>query len=333
MPFISYAQNFEDVLLWRVLKGVQRGVYLDVGASHPIADSVTYAFYERGWRGINIEPVAADYALLQEHRPGDINLNLAAGDRKAVLPLFQFGVRGLATLSQLVTERHRKLGLAATRVDVQVVPLRDICAEHVTGEIHFLKIDVEGSEADVLRGMDFTRWRPWVLLIEATMPNSQEQTHLAWEPLLLEQGYVYCYFDGLSRYYVASERERSLAPSLACQPNVFDDFTTAQLVRTQSALEAAQAQATEVSQRWLAVPDGPALVGRLIDLEKRVASMEAELIAAREAWGAAEVAKLAHRQVILDLEDRIATMMADPYFRTRETIRALTQRLGMRSHQ
>ena len=85
MTFTSYAQNCEDVLLWRVLKGVHRGVYVDVGASHPVVDSVTFAFYERGWRGINIEPVAADHALLQLYRPGDINLQLAAGDRTTTL--------------------------------------------------------------------------------------------------------------------------------------------------------------------------------------------------------------------------------------------------------
>ncbi len=56
MTFISYAQNFEDVMLWRALKHVERGFYIDVGAFSPDLDSVTRAFSERGWRGINIEP-------------------------------------------------------------------------------------------------------------------------------------------------------------------------------------------------------------------------------------------------------------------------------------
>lgn len=330
--FISYAQNFEDVLLWRVFKDVQRGVYLDVGASHPVADSVTYAFYERGWRGINIEPVASDHALLEEHRPGDINLNLAAGDKETTLPLYQFGVRGLATLSRSVTEHHRKSGLMANTVDVKVVPLRDICAEHVTSEIHFLKIDVEGSEADVLRGMDFQRWRPWVLLIEATLPNSQEPSHLAWEPLLLEQGYVYCYFDGLSRYYVAKEKERTIAPILSCQPNVFDHFMTAPLARAQGELETARAQVEAVTKRWEAAPDGPALIRRVAELESTISALQTELAAARESWTTLEAAHLVARRTIAELEGRIAGLRADPYFKTGETIRALTQRLAKRSH-
>lgn len=333
MTFTSYAQNCEDVLLWRVLKGVPRGVYVDVGASHPVIDSVTFAFYERGWRGINIEPVAADHALLQLYRPGDINLQLAAGDRNTTLPLYQFGVRGLATLSETVTERHRQKGLAATPTEVKMVPLRDICAEHVAADIHFLKIDVEGSEASVLRGMDFARWRPWVLLIEATAPNSQEATHSEWEPLLFEQGYQYCYFDGLSRYYVASERAATLAPLLTCQANVFDDFSPAKVASSAREIGELKQRLEEAERRWDSIDDGSAVRARIESLENQLAAREAELAAAREAWASSEVAHQAARQAISDLEARLAALKADPYFRTGETIRALTQRLGGRSNQ
>lgn len=333
MTFTSYAQNCEDVLLWRVLKSVHRGVYVDVGASHPVIDSVTFAFYERGWRGINIEPVAADHALLQQHRPGDINLQLAAGDRITTLPLYQFGVRGLATLSETVTERHRQKGLAANPTEVKVVPLRDICAEHVAADIHFLKIDVEGSEASVLRGMDFARWRPWVLLIEATAPNSQEATHTEWEPLLLEQNYQYCYFDGLSRYYVAAERAANLAPLLTCQPNIFDDFTSAKLASTQAEVTELRKRLDDSDRQWRSIDNGTNVAARIESLEQQLAARERELGAAREAWVSSEVAHQSARETISELEAKITALKADPYFRTGETIRALTQRLAGRSNQ
>lgn len=63
---ISYAQNFEDVMLWRALKHVKKGFYVDVGAWSPDNDSVTRFFYENGWHGINIEPNSdfnAEYAI------------------------------------------------------------------------------------------------------------------------------------------------------------------------------------------------------------------------------------------------------------------------------
>ena len=59
MRFISYAQNNEDVLLWRALGHVRDGFYIDVGANDPVEHSVTKAFYDAGWRGISIEPLPA----------------------------------------------------------------------------------------------------------------------------------------------------------------------------------------------------------------------------------------------------------------------------------
>ena len=45
--FRSYAQNFEDLMLYRAL-GVERGFYIDIGAQHPEVDSVSKAFFDRG---------------------------------------------------------------------------------------------------------------------------------------------------------------------------------------------------------------------------------------------------------------------------------------------
>ena len=55
---ISYAQNFEDIMLWRALARVEGGCYIDVGAQSPHVDSVSKVFYEHGWRGIHVEPMA-----------------------------------------------------------------------------------------------------------------------------------------------------------------------------------------------------------------------------------------------------------------------------------
>ena len=74
MSFISYAQNGEDVMLTRALKHIERGFYIDVGANHPSDDSVTKAFYDRGWRGLNIEPLPEHIAQLRAARLRGINL-------------------------------------------------------------------------------------------------------------------------------------------------------------------------------------------------------------------------------------------------------------------
>ncbi len=73
MTFISYAQNYEDVMLWRALKDVSNGFWIDIGAAHPREYSVTRAFSERGWCGVNVEPEPGYAAELRAERPRDVN--------------------------------------------------------------------------------------------------------------------------------------------------------------------------------------------------------------------------------------------------------------------
>ncbi|RYF60888.1 MAG: FkbM family methyltransferase, partial [Comamonadaceae bacterium] len=123
MAFVSYAQNFEDVMLWRALRSVQRGFYIDVGAQSPDLDSVTRAFSDAGWRGINVEPHPGYHADLLERRPRDINLRCALGDRPGIATIHLVGATGLSTLDQSIAGRHVDAGYAIERTQVDVETL------------------------------------------------------------------------------------------------------------------------------------------------------------------------------------------------------------------
>ena len=272
MTFVSYAQNSEDVLLWRALGHVKHGFYIDVGANDPIEHSVTKAFYDAGWSGISIEPLPSFHQAFLQQRPRDVNLAIAAGAGDGELKLYDVpAVRGWASPEQSVADMHRAEGHEVTEITVPVRTLASICAEHAHGEIHFLKIDVEGFEGEVLRGMDFARWRPWLLVIEATLPNSRETNHGNWEPLVTGHGYHYAWFDGLNRYYVAEEHA-DLLSRLDVQPNVFDDYITHHLAhaweakrKLSSAVQAADAQARELTEVAHAERTRAALLERALE--------------------------------------------------------------------
>ncbi|HHY0351350.1 TPA: FkbM family methyltransferase [Vibrio cholerae] len=236
MSFISYSQNFEDVMLWRALKHIPNGFYIDVGANDPVTDSITKSFYDRGWSGINIEPLQSHYQELLQARPRDINLNCAAGNGGGLIELWECDVRGWATSSLEVIEQHEKSGYKGNYHKVSIESLSNICAQYVHTDIHFLKIDVEGFEKSVLESMDFNFYRPWILLVEATKPNTTEENHLDWEHLVLGSGYVFAYADGINRFYVADERKEELLPSLKYPPNIFDDYTRSELVNIKNSL-------------------------------------------------------------------------------------------------
>lgn len=224
MGFISYAQNFEDVMLWRALQHVPQGFYIDVGANDPEVDSVTKAFYDRGWHGINIEPVPQWFARLSQQRPRDMNLQVAVGAEPGEMVFYEVPSTGLSTGRGEIARAHKTdRGYALHESVVQVETLTSIYRRLGAGPVHFLKVDVEGFEKEVLQGIDFSVLRPWVLVIESTRPLTSEQDHHAWEPLLLAAGYLHVYFDGLNRYYLAPER-LELRSHFATPPNVFDNF-------------------------------------------------------------------------------------------------------------
>ncbi len=242
--FISYAQNFEDVILWRALKLIENGFYVDVGANDPIIDSVTHAFYLKGWRGINIEPVAAHYHDLQSVRPEDINLQIAISDHDGSLAFYETETRGLSSASPHIANQYKKDGIQISSYEVLTTTLTKVFDEHAPKQIHFLKVDVEGFEEQVLKGLDFTQYRPWILIVEATLPNSPIQSYEEWDGYLTEMDYVFVYFDGLNRFYLAKEH-KELAFAFEQPPNVFDYFEQYRFVHLQQAYEALKLKITE----------------------------------------------------------------------------------------
>jgi len=222
---VSHAQNFEDVVLWRALGDVERGFYVDIGAYDPVDASVSLAFYERGWRGVHVEPLPKFAQRLRRERPDEEVVEAAVGDRDGEITLWEATNRaGCSTCDRENAEQLAADGIQCRSWTVRCLTTDQLLASYVGRAVHWLKIDVEGAEAAVLRGWSANDVRPWVLVIEATAPNRREPTHEGWEPDLLAKGYRFASFDGLNRFYVADEHQ-ALASRLSVPPNWFDGFT------------------------------------------------------------------------------------------------------------
>jgi FkbM family methyltransferase len=240
MSFISYAQNNEDVMLYRALREVKEGFYIDVGAQDPVIDSVTKAFYERGWRGINIEPNEEYFRKLQDDRPHDINMLTAVGCEPGAISFYEVVHTGLSTTSAVYARGHAEAGHEVHLRNVACTTLDKICTDCGVETVHFLKIDVEGSERAVLEGFSFETVRPWIVVLEATEPNSTREVSAEWEHLLVGRRYRFVYLDGLNRFYIAAEHA-DLARHFSCPPNPFDQFVGYHLWWARGKLELAQA--------------------------------------------------------------------------------------------
>src|SRR5690348_16554804 len=125
-PFVAYGGNLEDVLLWRALRGVKAGFWIDIGAYAPVNGSTTQAFHERGWRGINVEPNPDLFARFPAARPDDVNLNVAAGAADGELTFHLAQRSGLSTLDPDQAERLNRDGIATVARPVPVQTLDSI---------------------------------------------------------------------------------------------------------------------------------------------------------------------------------------------------------------
>jgi FkbM family methyltransferase len=226
MPsFISYSANNEDVILNRMFGSRKSGFYIDVGAGHPLYKNDTRALYDRGWRGINIEPNMTLYRELVAQRPCDRNINTVVSDTPGLLVYHEVVGTGLSTCDPEEAERAAAKGFEVVHHEVEAMTLQQILDAAESPEIDLLKVDVAGFELKVLFSNDWGRFRPKVVLVEATYPETPCRRPDVIAPFLAEQGYQRAYFDGLNDYYI--EGTFHPAPEVFDRPpNVFDNFRT-----------------------------------------------------------------------------------------------------------
>jgi FkbM family methyltransferase len=214
-PPILRGLPYDDgtTILRTLLHDVKKGFYIDVGANDPVVGSVTKPFYDEGWHGINVEPLH-DLALkLILGRPRDTTLEVAAQSFNGTKPFHEV-IDGLAlsTDNDFYSNEYLKRGRQLNTYPVECSTLDLICSNLQVEIVHFLKIDAEGAEKDVLAGFSF-KVRPWVVCVESVNGLCQVDTSSEWEGIILSKGYELCFYDGLCRFYLANEH-RDLRPNL-----------------------------------------------------------------------------------------------------------------------
>ena len=240
-------------MLWRALKHVENGFFIDIGAQDPVIDSVSLAFCEHGWQGVHVEPTQQYSDKLRNVYLSENVLQMAIGSHEGMLSFYEFEDTGLSTADIEIARRHQEAGFKCIETLVPMISLDSLFERIDVKDVHWLKLDVEGLEKTVLEGWKNTSILPWIFVIESTAPLTQAETYSEWEYLLLDKGYRWIYFDGLNRFYIAPNH-LDLVEAFKSPPNIFDNFQLSgsasqpfyKMVRSstqQSDIRAQQAQA------------------------------------------------------------------------------------------
>jgi FkbM family methyltransferase len=207
VPRISFAPNHEDILLDRLF-GDHVGTFMAVGASMPTHGSLTYFFYRRGWRGVNLEPIPRLRVQLDAARPGDLNLPLAAWDANGEIPFLEIataGPGGPSTYPASLAEEYRMRSIAVEERRVPVRTIQSLVEELEIEPPDFLAIDADGTEEMVIRGIRLAQWRPRVIVVGSNRPDATPRGHRGWESILLGHGYCFALCNGFNRFFLRDD--------------------------------------------------------------------------------------------------------------------------------
>ena len=196
----SFSQKGEDLIIDKLLGFKSNGIYVDIGAHHPTRFSNTKRFYNRGWRGINIDSNPDLIKKFEVERERDINLSLGVGGKNGRLTFYEFFPSTLSTFSEEETERYLKQGYKLiSKRQVSVKTLSSVLEKYFASRnIDFLSIDTEGMDLEILQSNNWKKYKPYVICTE-NHGNSASITGY-----LETQGYQLKYNNGLNSIFSVS---------------------------------------------------------------------------------------------------------------------------------
>lgn len=183
----SYSQGNEDVILAKILEFKANGFYVDVGANDPIALNNTYLFYKNGWSGISIEPIPSLAEKLRTLRNRDIVVEKAISNYVGTAD-FNVGISKYDVNSSLIDHNLSN----QKKITVEVTKLENVLNEYKINDIDILCIDTEGTEIDVLEGLNFDKYQPKLILAEY---NTMSKGNHKLIPYLLSKGFQPVYMN------------------------------------------------------------------------------------------------------------------------------------------
>jgi FkbM family methyltransferase len=208
-----FGQHGEDFLIWSLFEGDHNGFYVDVGAFDGIHLSNSYSFEIEGWHGVCVEAHPEYFQMLQKNRPLCQSIH-AACVHDPTINSVEFLSEPLGLLSGIeafktpdMEKRYAARGMTfpgwcSTKVPAMTLT-KILELTNAPHEISFLSIDVEGTEINVLTGLNLNKYSIRLIITESN--SAEDATALA--KYLDGYGYMPARQVGVNTFFVRSESD------------------------------------------------------------------------------------------------------------------------------
>ena len=203
-PSYHFGEFAEDVFIGRLLKSINNGKYVDVGCYHPFKGSLTAKLYQKNWRGINIDVSKTSIDLFNIARKRDINLNCAISDFNEKTFYFQNGMINQQNSLQKSSDDQIK-------VDINCYTLNTVLENNDFHDFDYLNVDVEGTELNVIKGINFKKYKPKLITIENNEMIPEEYFQSEIFKLLEQNNYVFVNKVGVTNFFLIKSLKNEIS--------------------------------------------------------------------------------------------------------------------------
>ena len=164
---IYFSFSGVDIILQKIFKTQNNGVYIDIGCQNPIKNNNTYLLYKKGWEGINVDLDKDNIKLFNSARPNDYNLTKAVSSEVKDVDLYFYHSKSPINTIDKKTSEFQNAKVSSIK-KIKTDTLNNIISytKYKDRSIDLLSIDVEGHELEVLKGFDLTKYKPKVIVVE-----------------------------------------------------------------------------------------------------------------------------------------------------------------------
>ncbi|MEO8405243.1 MAG: FkbM family methyltransferase [Chitinophagaceae bacterium] len=216
----SFSQAGEDQVIRYLINDclkIPDPTYLEIGTHHPLYGNNTYYFYSRGCKGVCVEPDVRWAPLIRKYRKRDVFLQAGVSTSKetsATFYIFPTGYSGWNTLEKEEAEnRQAQTNIKFQEVTVPLVNINDIIRDHFPTWPTIISIDVEGLDLDILKSMDFDKYKPEIICAESiTFSTTNDQSKINdIAAFMLSKGYFVFADTYVNTIFCKSEAFKTLA--------------------------------------------------------------------------------------------------------------------------